>query len=47
LSDALGVNLRQLEYFVVIAQEGSFTRASERLHDYPWRRKPPRATLLS
>jgi DNA-binding transcriptional LysR family regulator len=25
------VNLRQLEYFVVIAQEGSFTRASERL----------------
>jgi DNA-binding transcriptional LysR family regulator len=25
------VNLRQLEYFVVIAREGSFTRASERL----------------
>jgi len=25
------VNLRQLEYFVVIAEEGSFTRASERL----------------
>jgi DNA-binding transcriptional LysR family regulator len=25
------VNLRQLEYFVVIAQEGSFTRASERV----------------
>lgn len=25
------MNLRQLEYFVVIAQEGSFTRASERL----------------
>jgi DNA-binding transcriptional LysR family regulator len=25
------VNLRQLEYFIVIAEEGSFTRASERL----------------
>jgi DNA-binding transcriptional LysR family regulator len=31
LSDTLRVNLRQLEYFVAIAQEGSFTRASERL----------------
>jgi DNA-binding transcriptional LysR family regulator len=29
--DTHGVNLRQLEYFVVIAEEGSFTRASERL----------------
>jgi DNA-binding transcriptional LysR family regulator len=29
--DTVGVNLRQLEYFVVIAQEGSFTRAAERL----------------
>jgi DNA-binding transcriptional LysR family regulator len=29
--DTPGVNLRQLEYFVVIAEEGSFTRASERL----------------
>src|SRR5436189_5701491 len=26
-----GVNVRQLEYFVVIAEEGSFTRAAERL----------------
>ena len=31
MSDTHGVNLRQLEYFVVIAEEGSFTRASERL----------------
>src|SRR6266436_9477991 len=26
-----GVNLRQLEYFLMIAEEGSFTRAAERL----------------
>jgi DNA-binding transcriptional LysR family regulator len=31
MGDTRGVNLRQLEYFVVIAEEGSFTRASERL----------------
>lgn len=31
MGDTHGVNLRQLEYFVVIAEEGSFTRASERL----------------
>lgn len=31
MGDTHGVNLRQLEYFVVIADEGSFTRASERL----------------
>jgi DNA-binding transcriptional LysR family regulator len=31
MRDTHGVNLRQLEYFVVIAEEGSFTRASERL----------------
>src|SRR6266436_8475208 len=31
LGDTLGVNLRQLEYFLMIAEEGSFTRASERL----------------
>src|SRR3954469_14588028 len=29
--DTPGVNLRQLEYFLVIAEEGSFTRAAERL----------------
>ena len=32
MGDTRGVNLRQLEYFVVITEEGSFTRASERLH---------------
>jgi DNA-binding transcriptional LysR family regulator len=31
MGDTAGVNLRQLEYLVVIAEEGSFTRASERL----------------
>jgi DNA-binding transcriptional LysR family regulator len=31
MGDTHGVNLRQLEYFVVIADEGSFTRASKRL----------------
>jgi DNA-binding transcriptional LysR family regulator len=31
MGDTRAVNLRQLEYFVVIADEGSFTRASERL----------------
>jgi DNA-binding transcriptional LysR family regulator len=31
MGDTHEVNLRQLEYFVVIADEGSFTRASERL----------------
>ena len=31
MADNPDVNLRQLEYFVVIAEEGSFTRASERL----------------
>lgn len=31
MSDTRAVNLRQLEYFVVIADEGSFTRASELL----------------
>jgi DNA-binding transcriptional LysR family regulator len=31
MGDTRGVNLRQLEYFVVIAEEGSFTRASQRL----------------
>ena len=31
MGDTHGVNLRQLEYLVVIAEEGSFTRASERL----------------
>jgi DNA-binding transcriptional LysR family regulator len=31
MGDTRGLNLRQLEYFVVIAEEGSFTRASERL----------------
>jgi DNA-binding transcriptional LysR family regulator len=29
--DTSGVNLRQLEYFLVIAEEGSFSRAAERL----------------
>jgi DNA-binding transcriptional LysR family regulator len=31
MGDTGAVNLRQLEYFVVIAEEGSFTRASQRL----------------
>src|SRR6476646_6297177 len=31
MRDTHGVNLRQLEYFVVIAEEGSFTRAAEHL----------------
>src|SRR2546430_1872884 len=31
MRDTHGVTLRQLEYLVVIAEEGSFTRASERM----------------